>query len=106
MTEICCLEVAPASELLKPAPAHVRAILGGLPVDQFTFLFAQPGAEVSTPVTGAERAGAAQEIGRLLERMGKEAPALTQHPWECRFCGFKKVKWCEGVSFSSGDGAR
>jgi ATP-dependent helicase/nuclease subunit A len=76
--------------------------IGGLPVNRFTFLFSGAGIEVSAPVTEAERATAAAEIARLLDRMGREAPALTQYPWECRFCGFQRVRWCPGVGMSGG----
>jgi len=73
--------------------------IGGMPVERFAFLFSKPGVEVSAPVTGGERAEAATEIGRMLGEMGEGAPALTTHPWECRYCGYRSVGWCPGVPF-------
>jgi hypothetical protein len=77
--------------------------IGGMPVERFAFLFSKPGVEVSEPVGDAARAEAGAEIGRMLVEMGEEAPALTQHPWECRYCGYKAVGWCEGVPFPGKD---
>ena len=37
------------------------------------------------------------EVTAALAAMGNDAPELTKHPAECRFCGYRKVGWCEGV---------
>jgi hypothetical protein len=71
---------------------------GGLPVTRFAFHFASSGAQVGGAVTAEMRLAAAEDVLRTLTAMENEAPALTQRPAECRFCGFRKVKWCEGVA--------
>jgi hypothetical protein len=53
--------------------------------------------QVGGAVTDEIRSAAAEEVRQALVAMGNEQPALTKHPAECRFCGFRKVKWCDGV---------
>ena len=45
-----------------------------------------------------EVVAAGDEVREVLAAMGTEAPALTKYPGECRFCGYKRVRWCGGVS--------
>jgi hypothetical protein len=73
---------------------------GGLPVTSFAFHFAADGVQVGGPVTDAMRSAAAGDVKQALAAMNDGAPALTRHPAECRYCGFRKVKWCEGVTGS------
>jgi hypothetical protein len=70
---------------------------GLAPVTRFGFHFASNGVQVGRPVTDEIRSAAAEEVRQALVAMGNERPALTKHPAECRFCGYRKVKWCEGV---------
>jgi ATP-dependent helicase/nuclease subunit A len=71
--------------------------IGGLPVTRFAFHFASDGVQIGGPVSDAIRAAAAGDVKQALAAMGTNAPALTRFPAECRFCGYRKVKWCEGV---------
>jgi ATP-dependent exoDNAse (exonuclease V) beta subunit len=71
--------------------------VGGLPVKRFAFHFAADGTQVGGSVDDELRAMGKEEVHRTLAAMGSDAPALTQHPAECRFCGYRKVRWCEGV---------
>jgi hypothetical protein len=74
--------------------------ISGRPVTKFAFQFTSNGAQVGGPITDEIRSNAAEEVKRALDLMQGDAPALTQHPMECRFCGYKKMKWCEGVPFA------
>jgi hypothetical protein len=53
--------------------------------------------QVGGPATEEIRSAAAKEVRQALVAMGNEQPALTKHPAECRFCGYRKMNWCEGV---------
>jgi ATP-dependent helicase/nuclease subunit A len=71
--------------------------ISGRPVSSFAFHFAADGVQVGGPVTGEMRSEGAQEVRNALVAMGADAPALTSYPAECRFCGYRRVRWCEGV---------
>ncbi len=77
--------------------AAVEAITGR-PVARFAYQFSRAGTQVSQPVTDVEREGIATRLALALETMGRGTPRLADNPVECRFCGFKTVGWCEGVS--------
>jgi ATP-dependent helicase/nuclease subunit A len=70
--------------------------ISGEPAATFGFQFSRAEVQVAEAITPALR----QEIGSGLARTVKAIEAgdcsLTQHPWECRFCGYKEVGWCEG----------
>jgi hypothetical protein len=68
------------------------------PVTSFSFHFASDGVQVGGPVTDGMRSEGAEEVRHALAAMGTEAPALTKYPAECRFCGYKRVRWCAGVA--------
>lgn len=76
--------------------------IGGRPVTRFAFHFAADGVQIGGPVGEALRAAAAGEVRQALQAMGGDAPALTRFPAECRFCGYRKVKWCSGVPSGAG----
>jgi ATP-dependent helicase/nuclease subunit A len=71
--------------------------IGGRPVERFAFHFASSGVQVGGEVSQAMREQGAAEVQRALAAMGSEAPELTKYPAECRFCGYRRVKWCAGV---------
>jgi ATP-dependent helicase/nuclease subunit A len=71
--------------------------VGGLPVTKFSFHFASNGVQIGGPVGDELRAIGKEEVQRALTALGDKAPALTQHPVECRFCGYRRVRWCPGV---------
>jgi len=75
--------------------------LSGVPVTRFAFHFASDSVQVGGPMTEDIRAAGAEEVRRVLQVMGSDAPALTQHPAECRWCGYRKVNWCAGVPRTS-----
>ena len=72
--------------------------VGGRPVTSFAFHFAADGVQIGGPVTAEMRAEAAEDVRRALAAMGGDAPGLTKFPAECGYCGFRKVRWCEGVT--------
>ena len=78
--------------------------ISGLKVGRFAFQFSAAGVQVSEGVTEAGRQAAAAGIRRTLEEMALGKPALTKHPADCRWCGYQRVGWCEGVS-PAGDSA-
>jgi hypothetical protein len=71
--------------------------IGCRPVNRFAFHFASNGVQVGGAVTEEVRSAAAEEVRRALAAMDSDAPALTKYPAECRFCGYKKVRFCKGV---------
>lgn len=71
--------------------------VGGRPVRTFAFHFASDGVQIGGAVTPGMRADAATEVRAALAAMGDGAPQLTKHPAECRFCGYRRVGWCEGL---------
>ena len=71
--------------------------IGGAPVTRFAFHFASDGVQIGGPVGDDIRLAATADVKRALEAMGNDAPGLTKFPAECRFCGYRKVRWCEGV---------
>jgi len=78
---------------------YVRAAeaIGGRPVERFAFQFSRAGVQVSEAVTAELRSEIEASLAERLERMGAPEPALTEHPWECRWCGYRRVGWCRGV---------
>ncbi|HEU4588516.1 MAG TPA: PD-(D/E)XK nuclease family protein, partial [Gemmatimonadales bacterium] len=71
--------------------------VGGAPVRSFTFHFSGAGRQVGGPLTDEARRAAADAVRRAVDALGAGAPALTRYPEECRFCGYKRVGWCDGV---------
>jgi ATP-dependent helicase/nuclease subunit A len=78
---------------------YVRAAeaIGGQPVERFGFQFSRAGVQASEDVTDERRVEIEASLADRLERMGVAEPALTEHPWECRWCGYEGVGWCAGV---------
>jgi ABC-type microcin C transport system duplicated ATPase subunit YejF len=74
----------------------LEAISGRL-ISSFAFHFAADGVQVGGPVTEEMRSEGAEEVRKALAAMGADAPALTKYPAECRFCGYRRVRWCAGV---------
>ncbi|MDQ3136891.1 MAG: PD-(D/E)XK nuclease family protein, partial [Gemmatimonadota bacterium] len=72
--------------------------ISGRPVTSFAFQFAADGVQVGGVVTDEMRSSGTEDVRSALALMGSEAPALTKFPAECRFCGYKRVRWCEGVN--------
>ncbi len=71
--------------------------LAGLPVGRFAFQFSRAGVQVSEELDAAARGEMAARLRTWLERLGGGAPALTDHPHECRFCGYRRPGWCPGA---------
>lgn len=101
-TSRCDAEAAPrrAREYAPQRDVYVTAVeaLAGLPVGRFAFQFSRAGVQVSEDLTDDARAAMAVRVGSWLERLEAEAPALTDHPHECRFCGYRREGWCPGVA--------
>lgn len=72
--------------------------ISGRPVTSFAFHFAADGVQVGGAVTDEMRVAAGDEVRQALAAMGTDAPALTNYPTECKFCGYKRVRWCGGAS--------
>jgi hypothetical protein len=66
-------------------------------VGRFAFQFSRAKVQVSQSLTQAVRAQIQHDLDRRLARIEQGNPELTENPWECRWCGFQKVGWCEGV---------
>jgi len=86
---------------------YVRAAesIGGRPVERFAFQFSRSGVQVGEDVTDELRSLIAGSLADRTEGMSAAAPALTAHPWECRWCGYREVGWCEGVKSAGAEDA-
>ncbi len=71
--------------------------LSGRPVTRFAFHFSMARTQVGGPLSAEERAAAGPAVREAIGRIGVGEPALTEFPAECRYCGYRKVGWCEGV---------
>jgi ATP-dependent helicase/nuclease subunit A len=71
--------------------------ISGREVGRFAFQFSRAGVQVSEQVTDDVRTRIRESLTSTLAAMGGDAPALTKHAWECQWCGYKQVGWCEGV---------
>jgi CRISPR/Cas system-associated exonuclease Cas4 (RecB family) len=76
--------------------------ISGLAVGRFAFHFSGSNRQVASDITPELRARAEREVGSMLERIEAGARELTAKPAECRFCGFRRVGWCEGVARRGG----
>lgn len=72
--------------------------IGGMPVSRFAFQFSRAGVQLSTPIGAAERETAWREVEEQLLAIGRGEAPLTEHPAECRYCGFRQAGWCPGVN--------
>jgi CRISPR/Cas system-associated exonuclease Cas4 (RecB family) len=75
--------------------------LSGLPVEEFAFHFSGPGEHVAVPITDELRRGAVERIRSAAAAMQAPEAALTELPYLCYRCGYRKVRWCPGVSSPS-----
>ena len=71
--------------------------ISGRDVGRFAFQFSRAEAQVSETIGDDVRQQINTSLAARLETMSDDAPAMTEHPWECRWCGYKEVGWCEGV---------
>ncbi len=73
------------------------AAITGRPVEQFAFHFTGTNVTVGGPVTPEEIHAATVAVRDQAEQMRQGDPALTDHPAECAWCGYKVAGWCPGV---------
>jgi ATP-dependent helicase/nuclease subunit A len=83
---------------------YVRAVeaLSGRTVTRFAFQFSAARTQVSEDITDAMRAAGAERLDALLGAMQSGEAPLTRYPAECRFCGYRRIGWCAGVSEGAG----
>jgi ATP-dependent helicase/nuclease subunit A len=72
--------------------------ISGLRVSRFAFQFSRAGLQHSEPITEEVRLQARRSQGEILRSIGDGSRGLTDHPDECRFCGFRVTGWCPGVA--------
>jgi ATP-dependent helicase/nuclease subunit A len=83
--------------LQRDAYVTAAGAIGGEPVARFAFQFSSVGQQVSEPLTEERRASSRATLDGLLERIGSDAPALTEHAQDCNYCGYRTAGWCAGV---------
>ncbi len=66
-------------------------------VGRFAFQFSRAEVQVSETIGDDVRRQIKDSLAVRLKTMGDDEPAMTEHSWECRWCGYKRVGWCEGV---------
>ncbi len=84
--------------------AYVTAVeaIGGQPVARFAFQFSRAATQLAEEITAEGRALAGARVAALLESVGGPAPALARDPAQCRWCGYRRVGWCQGVEPDAG----
>jgi hypothetical protein len=76
--------------------------ISGLPVHRFAYQFSRAGVQLVDRIGQAERDSIAAALAQRVARMEEGRPRLTDHPAECRFCGYRRVRWCPGVGGEGG----
>lgn len=71
--------------------------IAGRNVERFAFQFSRAATQVASAVTSEVRREGRAGIDAAAGKLGSEGkPGLTEYPGECRFCGYRRVGWCEG----------
>ncbi len=88
-----------AARFLRQRDVYVTAAeaISSKRVARFAFHFSRPSVHVSAPIDDAAREASSQAIQDDLQAIGQGDKRLTDHPAECRFCGYRAVGWCPGV---------
>lgn len=73
------------------------------PVRDFSFLFSHTGHAETAAIDAAETSTAGQRLAAAMSEIAAGRAPLTQHPHECRFCGYRRVHLCPGVPLSPND---
>jgi ATP-dependent exoDNAse (exonuclease V) beta subunit len=76
--------------------------ISGREVGRFAFQFSRAEVQVSEAIGDDVRKLITTSLAERLKTMGDDEPAMTEHPWECRWCGYKKVGWCGGAGSTEG----
>jgi ATP-dependent helicase/nuclease subunit A len=78
---------------------YVGAVEGvsGREVAEFGFLFSRAGAYVSEELTHEVRVAGVRGVDEMVAGIEAGERGLTASPVECRFCGYRRAGWCEGV---------
>ena len=71
--------------------------ISGAPVGRFAFQFSRARVQVSDEILDDARDRLTESLRRAVSEMARGERPLTDHPAECRFCGYRKVGWCSGV---------
>jgi ATP-dependent helicase/nuclease subunit A len=71
--------------------------ISGRPVERFAFQFSRARVQVAEPLDAEARADAARRADLRAKEIASGGAALTSHPEECRFCGYRRVGLCAGV---------
>ena len=95
-----------ASQYAPQRDVYVSSVGGisGLEVDRFSFQFSRAGSQIATTISDEIRTQAAESLDAMRSAVARGEAPLTQHPAECRFCGYKRVGWCPGVHDERGEG--
>ncbi|HXY19747.1 MAG TPA: ATP-dependent DNA helicase [Gemmatimonadales bacterium] len=72
--------------------------ISGLDVSEFAIQFSRAGTQVAEALTPDGRKIIDTELREAVKAVEAGERSLTEHPAECRFCGYKTVGWCPGVS--------
>jgi hypothetical protein len=73
------------------------AAIAGQPVDWFAFQFSRAAAHVRQTLDEPARRLAAQAFEAAARNVGSVRADLTEHPEECWFCGYRRVRLCPGA---------
>ena len=71
--------------------------ISGLSVSEFAIQFSRAGIQVAEALTPEGRRAVDARMRKTVGAIEAGERSLTEHPWECRFCGYKKAGWCPGA---------
>lgn len=71
--------------------------IAGRPVDWFAFQFSRAEAHVRHEYDDASREQSRAAFDAMAAAIGAGDNSLTEHPEECRFCGYRRVGLCPGA---------
>ena len=78
---------------------YVRSAEGisGSSVERFAFQFSRAGVQTSELIDDDMREEMDKRLDSVLAEIASGGSSMTVYPAECKFCGFRKVGWCEGA---------
>ncbi|MEP7087668.1 MAG: UvrD-helicase domain-containing protein [Gemmatimonadota bacterium] len=71
--------------------------IGGARVADFGFQFTAIATRIGGALTDESRAALSARLHATLRALDVEPPALAKSANDCRFCGYRAVRWCPGV---------
>ncbi len=72
--------------------------ISGRPVERFVFHYSRTGVQARATIDNDVRKDIDTRLERALSEMATANASVTDYPVECKYCGFRRVNWCEGAT--------